>query len=163
MPVQALTPWSGFRTSEPCNFLLSLHDASVMAFVGRLGHGGAICEGNLAHSRVGLKTRNGYGAVQAIPAYSLRLPKWRERGLPEVCLHPLAVPHLFVTEQVPRGDLLRLLGSGNEVVKCATIEVPLTQASVGSLHDYLGSMLGVSRFRITVQTNFNLQVRRAGA
>lgn len=157
----ALTPWGSYRTPQPQRFMAGLSGAEVYALVGNLSQNGAMSVGTIEGLRVTMKTKAGPGGFVVVPTYRITLPRWTEDTMPEVCLHPLALPHLFVTEQIARGDVLGLLGPADTVVQVQSTLVDRAHGDTQMLRDYFGTMLGRSRFRITLQTNFDLGVRRA--
>ncbi|HKX23834.1 MAG TPA: hypothetical protein VJM46_01225 [Candidatus Saccharimonadales bacterium] len=154
------TPWHSYRTARPQRFMTTLSGTSFITAVGRLGGGGALCQGTTQGLAVGMKTEVGRGAPRRVPTYTVRLPRWTENVMPEVCLHPLALPHLFVSEQVARGDLMGLL-TDETLASTQTTLVDRDPRDTSMLQDYFGAMLGRRRFRITLQTDFDVSVRRA--
>ena len=157
----AQTPWRSYRTARPQRFMVALSGASVVTAVGQLGNGGALCEGTVQGLTVAMKTTTGRGAPRRVPTYTIRLPRWTEDVMPEVCLHPLALPHLFVTEQIARGDVMGLLGADDTVTTVQTTLIDRPADDTSMLQNYFGAMLGRRRFRVTLQTDFDLSVRRA--
>ncbi len=155
------TPWRSYRTTQPQRFMVGLSGAEAFTMVGNLRAGGAMSTGTVQGLFVTMKTKAGRGRPTTIPTHTIRLPRWTENVMPEVCLHPLALPHLFVTEQIARGDMMGLLGAEDTLSASQSTLVDRAPSEVSMLTDYFGQMLGRRRFRITLQTNFDLSVRAA--
>lgn len=95
------------------------------------------------------------GDPQLVPTHSFILPPWRGEGMPEVCMHPQALAHLFVSDQIPRGTTVALAGPQG------SRQVPDQMSQDVSTGCAFTKQLHVRTFRLTLSTVFSVTVRAA--
>jgi hypothetical protein len=107
------TPWVTYRTPRPVAFDCIPSNLGLIVTAG---------DDPERHASCLLREQSGRMVIEILPPgsdeariirpYHIQLSRWTQRRhLPRINLHPLALPHLLVSGQVPRRDCLEMFAT----------------------------------------------------
>ncbi len=145
------TPWGRFTTPQPEGFCYWQEGRALFSGAGNNPRRAPSCRLNLRTGEI-LTLPPNSDTPRDTPIYKLRLDRWTGGGVPLVRVHPFALLHLLVTNQVPATELA--LAVGTVGMHAVYYSQPFT-TPCGLL-----KMLGVKRAVLAFGTTFDLDVRR---
>ena len=146
------TPWASYKTDKPESIVCWLSQGCLHMSAGNNPNKSPSIRLNPQNREILVWPASAPAPVRAVP-YRLHLPRWRERSVPWISLHPFAMIHLLVTEQVPAQLMLSgLRAFGRSQGSSWHFSTPITEPCP------LRTMLGVERVVVSFRTNHDLAI-----